>query len=168
MWGPIIGATIGAAGSLFGQDSAEDAAEKARRLPDWLKPYVKGAGDVPEYLSETPLINSNWMDYVMRLGQGDYGANWQPMTQDSPWFNPAQTFTPGAPDAQNPYGTLPPPQAPPQAPPQQQQMPSQQQMIQDARSQWLGRMLERNPAAGMAEGPYQDELRQLMNLYRGQ
>ena len=118
-----IAAALGAAGSIIGGkmmgDSAEDAAEAARELPDWLKPYVTGGG-VPEYLQSQPKTNTAWMDYISRLGSGQPAGPWQPMNNASPWFNPDQTFTPQ--QDGSPYGALPEGMAPHgQIPPQQQQ-----------------------------------------------
>lgn len=125
---PLVTAGAGLAGSIYSSNKAADAAEAANSgdLPDWLRPYIKGAGPIPSYLTETPKINTGWLEYIQQLGRGDPNANWQPMTADSPFFNPDQTFTPGPADAQNPYGALPPGmnQPPPgQQTPQQPQQP---------------------------------------------
>jgi len=120
MW-PLLAAGAGLAGSIYSANKQADAMEEANsgELPEWLKPYVVGTGPVPEHIAGNPLINTNWMDYIKNLGSGQYDAPWQPMTANSPWFNPDQTFTPeqqegspyGAlPEGMNPYTTPPPPQ----------------------------------------------------------
>lgn len=140
-WIGLAGAAAGAAGSAYSANQNAKAAESAAGgdLPDWLRPYIKGVGGTPEHISETPQINTNWMDYIKRLGEGEYDTPWQPMTQNSPWFNPDQTFTPeGSQGLGNPYGTL--PQPPPMQQPMQPQGPSMaDQMIQPqaAKSDWF-------------------------------
>lgn len=118
-WGMVAGAAIGTVGSIYGANKAAGVAEESRDLPDWLKPYITGKGDIPSYIERDPLINTNWMDYVKRLGQGDTGAQWNPMTANSPWFQPDKTFTPN--EGGGPYGQLPPGMDPYGAPPQQPQ-----------------------------------------------
>ena len=107
--GPLamgIGAGAGLLGGILGNKSQEDMLDESRKLPDWLRPYIKGAGDIPEYLTETPKINTNWLDHILALGSGNPQSNWAPMTSNSPWFNQDQTFTPQQGGGQ--FGSLPP------------------------------------------------------------
>ena len=119
-----IGSTVGSlAGSVYSANKNADAMEDANSgdLPDWLKPYIKGDGEIPSYLTEDPLINTNWLDHIGQLGQGQYDSEWQPAFSNSPHFNPEQTFTPE--QDGSPYGAGPPPPPPEEAPPEQQGLP---------------------------------------------
>ena len=113
MFGALLPAIIGAGAALIGSsqqaDAQQEAAEQSQQLPPWLEPYMTGQY-VPQHISGSPLINTNWMDYITQLGQGNYNAPWQPMVPQSPWFNPDQTFTPGPATPDMPYGTLSPDQ----------------------------------------------------------
>lgn len=123
-WGAVAVGVIGAGAGIYSANKSADAMADANSgdLPDWLKPYMTGGGGTPSYIDQDPLINSNWMDYVNQLGQGQWDAPWQPMTDQSLQFHPERQFTPV--DDGSPYGSLPeqPPVAEqPIAPPVQQQ-----------------------------------------------
>jgi len=115
----LVTAGAGLAGSVYGSNKAADAAEAANSgdLPEWLKPYMTG-NVVPDYLKQNPKLNTNWLDYITQLGEGNYESSWQPMSNQSPFFNPDQTFTPEP--GGGPYGQLPPGM---QQPPPQQTTP---------------------------------------------
>ena len=134
MLGGLIGGGLGLIGSIIGGNKQEDMYEESRELPDWLKPYITGNGPTPSYIDNDPLINTNWMDYVMRLGQGDTDAQWAPMTGNSPWFNPDKTFTPD--QGGGPYGQLP-PGFDPYGQAQQPQQPAGGGMDMDALTSFL-------------------------------
>ena len=105
----IAAAAITAGASIYSANKNADAVKEANSgdLPDWLRPYITGQGPQPESMQGPPRLNTQWLDYITRLGQGDHTAPWAPMTAHSPWFNPEMTFDPGAPSAENPYGTAP-------------------------------------------------------------
>ena len=168
---PLLAAGATLAGSIYGANKQADAVKEANsgELPDWLKDYVLGSGPVPSHIAETPLINTNWMDYVMRLGQGDQSAQWNPMTADSPWFNPDQTFTPEP--GGGPYGQLPPGmQQPAQPPVAQGPLFSQDQFQQAKLEARINGMLE-GPDGPQANGGVMNgdpDLAALISLFRGQ
>jgi len=172
----IIGGSliVGAAG-VYGANKAASAAEKAAGgdLPDWLRPYIKGAGDIPKHLTENPQINTNWMDYIKQLGEGGYDAPWQPMTADSPWFNQDQTFTPEA--GGGPYGQLPPGM---NAPPMMEQQQGPPQLTREMMLQMNsmggkgvefdgGGMGGGGPLSGFGEAPESAQTRNYLERMRG-
>ena len=144
MTAALVAGGLGLAGSVYGANKAADAAEESRELPEWMRPYVLGDGSVPEYMQERPKINTQWIDYIKRLGEGGYDAPWAPMTADSPWFNQDQTFTPEP--GGGPYGSL----------PSTKQPPVQQGggMDLDAFTQFAERMARQNQISGMEDVPW--------------
>lgn len=124
MWVGIGSAGAGLLGSVYSSNKAAEAAEEANsgELPEWLKPYILGDGSVPEWLTQQPKTNSNWLDYIGNLGQGDTAAPWQPMNENALQFHPERQFTPE--DDGSQYGALPPGmnEPPPQAMPPPQEL----------------------------------------------
>ena len=106
-WWGVGSAAVSVIGGMYSANKNADAMENANSgdLPDWLRPYIKGGGPIPAYLTEDPPINQNWLDHIGELGQGQYDSEWQPAFASDPQFNPDQTFTPV--DNGSPYGALP-------------------------------------------------------------
>lgn len=128
MSGAIIGgALIGGAGSLIAAnqnaDAQQAAAEMQQELPPWAEPFVLGSGPQPSYITDPYMTNSNWLDYILSLGEGNYDAEWQPMSEANLLFHPENQFTPTAPTPEMPFGGLPegmPDRTGPVAPPPEQ------------------------------------------------
>ena len=102
-WIAVGAAAVGAVGSVAAASQSGGTTSTKPWKP--IRPYIKGKGPTPAHIAGNPLINNNWLSYVQSIGSGDFNAPWQPMTQNSPWFNPDQTFTPDGPAPQwQPFG----------------------------------------------------------------
>ena len=150
MWPALIMAGASLAGSVYSANKNADAMEEANSgdLPDWLKPYVVGQGEMPGFVKDPNKTNTEWLKYIQQLGQGDTNAPWQPMSSGSIHFNPEQQFTPV--DDGSQYGALPPGMnQPPGA-----QAPGGMDM--DAMTQFMQGKELQNSISGMEDVPWSE------------